>query len=444
MNTQTSQDQADQQLRDLLAEIDPERGRAAQAPTHLLDRVLFPTGAEDSPAGADAAGADRAPGAPQTAGSTGRPSFLARHWQGALLAAATVATLALAAPSILPGVGPGGGNDEAVSSADVAVRSEGGAGGLPPGAGDDVAAEAGESALAQDMADGQGVTGSAAVPGADTEDQTLVRSGSLLVGTEDVAASRNAFVATVLGMGGRITSETVVTEDSAGRIDPYEGEEMLGRYDMGVSYPYPWYPTGPGIWLSVEVPAEDYDEAVEAARSTGEVIRMQQSSYDVGTQISDVDARIEALEASLARLTALMDQAEGISEVIALEQAISQRQSELDSLRARQRDLANQTAMSQISLALMSPEDARQTVDPQPDQSWWESFLDGLREFWQWLGSALLIASPLAVAMAIIWWARRRRTRRPTGSGTGQQAQPGQPGQEPAPPADPADPGSGD
>jgi hypothetical protein len=265
------------------------------------------------------------------------------------------------------------------------------------------------------MADG-GAIGSA--PGADTADQTLVRYGSLLVGTEDVEASRNAFVATVLGMGGRITSETVVTEDSVGGVDPYVADEMAARYDMGVSYPFPWYPTGPGVWLNVQVPAEDYDEAMEAARRTGEVIQMQQSSYDVGAQISDVDARIEALEASLGRLTALMGEAEDISDVIALEQAISQRQSELDSLRAQQRELANQTAMSQISLTLMSPEDARQTVDPQPQQSWWESFLEGLGQFWAWLGQALLIVSPLLIAMAIIWWSRRRRTRR-TSRGTG-------------------------
>jgi hypothetical protein len=138
---------------------------------------------------------------------------------------------------------------------------------------------------------------------------------------------------------------------------------------------------------------------------------MQQSSYDVGAQISDVDARIAALESSLARLTALMEDATGISDVIALEAAMAARQSELDSLRAQQRELANQTAMSQISLTLMSPEDARNSVDPQPDQSWWESFLEGLGEFWSWLGQALLIVSPLLVAGAIIAWVRRRQRR---------------------------------
>src|SRR4029077_3681854 len=128
-------------------------------------------------------------------------------------------------------------------------------------------------------------------------------------------------------------------------------------------------------------------------------------------QVADVDARIDALEASLARLTALMDDADDIGDVIVLEKAISDRQSELDVLKAQQRDLANQTAMSQISLTLMSPEDATQSVDPQPHQSWWDSFLEGLGQLWSWLGKALLIVSPLLIAMGVIWWVRRRTRR---------------------------------
>ncbi|MDH3959291.1 MAG: DUF4349 domain-containing protein, partial [Actinomycetota bacterium] len=145
--------------------------------------------------------------------------------------------------------------------------------------------------------------------------------------------------------------------------------------------------------------------------ASGEVVQMQQSSYDVGAQKADVDARIAALEASLARLTALMDSAKDVGDVIALEQAIASRQAQLDSLIAQQRNLANQTAMSQISLTLMSPEDATGTVEPAPEQTWWESFLEGLGQFWAWLGNALLIVSPLLVAGGIIWWVRRRQRR---------------------------------
>ncbi|HSO04780.1 MAG TPA: DUF4349 domain-containing protein [Candidatus Limnocylindrales bacterium] len=409
MNTQSTEDRADEALRALLIQADPEAGAPQPVPTHLLDRVRAAAASGDAPV---TAGAPADP--PSTPTSlTEHPSFLARHWQGMLMAAAGVATLALAAGSVLPGLTVGSGSD---STASIGVSDSAGGGESMAGASEDKAALDG-SVSAPEMAGDAAVPSEATSPttgvrGADTTEEALVRSGSVLVGTEDPEAARDTFVATVLAMGGRVTSESVVTEDSGGGIDPYVADSLAASRDMGMSYPYPWYPSGPGIWLTVQVPVEDYDEAMEAARDAGEVVQMQQSTYDVGAQVADVDARIAALEASLLRLTALMDEATDITDVITLEQAISQRQSELDALRAQQRDLANQTAMSQISLTLMSPEDAQNSVDPQPQQTWWESFLEGLSQFWSWFGQALLIISPLLIAMGIIAWVRRRRAHR--------------------------------
>jgi Domain of unknown function (DUF4349) len=428
MNTQSTEDRADEALRALLAQADPEAGMPQPTPTHLLDRVRSAATGQ-APAGSSQEQADGTPTA-----ITAHPSFLARHWQAMLMAAAGVATLALAAGSVLPGLTGGGGSD---STASVGVSDSAGGSAALSGAGTDKATGVGGGAAAPEAARDSAVPAEAAtptsgVPGADTTGEALVRSGSVLVGTEDPEAARDAFVATILAMGGRVTSESVVTE-GGGEVQPYGPEVSMSR-DMGMSYPYPWYPSGPGIWLTVQVPVDDYDRAMEAARDTGEVVQMQQSTYDVGAQVADVDARIKALEASLVRLTELMDRATDITDVITLEQAISQRQAELDSLRAQQRDLENQTAMSQISLTLMTPQDARNSIDPQPQQTWWESFLEGLSQFWNWFGQALLIISPLLVAMGVIAWVRRRRTRRaatgtppepqpdraPTASGSGQ------------------------
>jgi hypothetical protein len=411
MNTQSTEDRADEALRALLTQADPEAGAPQPEPAHLLDRVRA------------AAAAGEAPPAGTPEGTLSPPvplaehrSFTQKHWQGMLMAAAGVATLALAAGTVLPGLTAGSGSDSAASIgvSDTAGGSEALAGAVTDkGTGIDGSVGAPEAARdtagsSEAMTPTTGAT--TGVPGADTTDEALVRSGSVLVGTEDPEAARDAFVATILAMGGRVTSESVVT-DGGGGVQPYGPEVSMSR-DMGMSYPYPWYPSGPGIWLTVQVPVDDYDEAMEAARDAGEVVQMQQSTYDVGAQVADVDARIKALEASLVRLTALMDEATDITDVITLEQAISQRQSELDALRAQQRDLENQTAMSQISLTLMSPEDAQNSVDPQPQQTWWESFLEGLSQFWSWFGQALLIISPLLIAMGIIAWVRRRRSRR--------------------------------
>ena len=415
MNTQSTEDRADEALRAMLTQADPEAGAPQPEPAHLLDRVRAAAAAGDTPT---AEGAPEASASVPTSLAEHR-SFTQKHWQGMLMAAAGVATLALAAGSFLPGLAAGSSSDS-VAGASVSDTAGGGAPGAPDTgkaatvdgsvAAPEANRDAAVSSEAMSPTTGAPTTGTTGVPGADTTDEALVRSGSVLVGSEDPEAARDAFVATILAMGGRVTSESVVTEGGSG-AQPY-GPEVAMSSDMGMSYPYPWYPNGPGIWLTVQVPVDDYDKAMEAARDAGEVVQMQQSTYDVGAQVADVDARIKALEASLVRLTALMDQAKDITDVITLEQAISQRQSELDALKAQQRDLANQTAMSQISLTLMSPDDAQNSVDPQPQQTWWESFVDGLSQFWSWFGHALLIISPLLIAMGIIAWVRRRRSRR--------------------------------
>jgi hypothetical protein len=404
MNTTGTDDQVDRELRALLAQADPERNAPPAATDHLLARVIAEAAADHEQRSATHLSEAAAPP---------HQSWLQRHWQGPLLVAAGVAALALAAPSVLPGL-TGGGTDEASSTAMVQ--------GTPESLEAADRLGAGESELSSTAEEARGLSGdSAAAPGLAPDgtgvqsqneaEASLVRSASFLVGTDEIASERDSFVATILRLGGRVTSETVVSDATNGEIGPGSGQFM--ESDIAVSSPgFPWYPNGPGVWLSVEVPVGTYEQAVAAARGAGEVVRSEQSSYDVGTQIADVDARIAALQASVSRLTDLMAQANGVTEVIKLEQAIATRQADLDALGARQRELTNQTDMSRLSLTLMSPEDARGAVsgDPDPEPSWWESLVAALGQFWSWLGRALLIVSPLLIAAAIIWWVRRRQS----------------------------------
>jgi len=432
MTSLNAQDRADAELRALLAQIDP--ASAGQGPSDgLLERVL--EGIATSPRPVDRAD----PHVLDEGMGGGRSRWMRRHWQAVLLGAATVAGLALAVGTALPGLT----GDEATTAQSPGMSRavpgvSGGAAGTEAGEGavagsadlmePGVAVEDGAPAGASERAGSADSSAPESTTGSDAAGKTagsaqgtarepsqggdgLVRSASLLVGTADTGAARDAFVERVLTLGGRVTSETVVTD----------GEPVTPLREDQRSAPVPgdmYLPLGrPGIYLSVQVPAADHDKAVAAARSTGDVVTMQQSSYDVGDQITDVEARIAALRASVARLAALMDEAEGISDVIALEQATAQRQSELDSLVAVQRDLANRTQMSQVSLALMHPDDARAATASQ-GEPWWSRAAAWLSAAWAWLGRALLIVSPLLVAGVVVWRARRRggSAQRPRGA----------------------------
>lgn len=310
----------DETLRDQIAAHDPAAGVTAP---DVLDRI------------------DTHVAAPARQPRWRRPSVLL-----AAAAVTAVGLLGLAAlPQVLPSLLPTGGTSDSapVPSTDMYAA-------------EDVQGTTSEAAPAD--------TGTA-VPGepASVDGPTMVRTASLLVGSENPTAAADEFLRTITGLGGQVTSQTVVTQGSTTGDTPVTETTDTAPDSMS------WYPSGPGIWLTVQVPADKYPQALAAAQATGEVVRLEQSAYDAGAQIADTDARIRALESSLARLRALMGDAQDVGDVIRLEDAIATRQADLDSLRAQQRELASQTSMSEISLTLMDPADAKTVVDPTPANS---------------------------------------------------------------------------
>ena len=204
MTTQSPTDRADAELRALVADIDPEAGLPAEAPDQLLERVLAGT----EPSTTTPVGAAPVP-------SLRHRSFLRRHWQGTIMAAASVLTVALAAGTVLPGLA--GGSDD--SGVPAAAATAGGATAQSAEGGASGELVAGDMALtdvpAADGAARDSAEAAAAPTAQDEEQNTLVRSASMLVGTEDIPAARDRFVALVLSSGGRVTSETVITDETA-------------------------------------------------------------------------------------------------------------------------------------------------------------------------------------------------------------------------------------
>ncbi len=296
---------SDDVLRARLSRLDPARGLTAP---DLLDRLDL----VDPPAPAK------------------------RHWgRPLILAAAAVALVGLFGATVVPNLFPSAGAPDSIG----AIRSE------------DTAVESAPSTESAGSAD------QPVYPGG----PSIIRTASLLVGTDDPTAAADAYVARISALGGQVSSRTDVTEGGT-----YAPSTMMGSDAM---MPMP-YPSGPGVWLSVEVPADRFDEALAAARETGQTVRLEQSAQDVSATVADIDARVRALRSSVAQLRSLMDEATSVSEVIALEDAIATRQSELDGLVAQQRELRNSTSMSQISLALMSPEDAAAAVGEEAPDPW--------------------------------------------------------------------------
>ncbi len=133
-------------------------------------------------------------------------------------------------------------------------------------------------------------------------------------------------------------------------------------------------------------------------------------------QTQDLDARISALSASIDRLLGLLATATDTDALITLETAISDRQAQLESMEAERRYLADQVAMSTVSLNLVTEQ-----VVPKAEPV---TFLDGLGAGWEafvgFFSGLLVVIGVLIpwlilgaiVTVVVVVLVKRRRARR--------------------------------
>jgi hypothetical protein len=150
-------------------------------------------------------------------------------------------------------------------------------------------------------------------------------------------------------------------------------EQAGGRVDDRNEYA-PTDNSAGSATLTLRIPVSALDATLDKLKALGTVQEVSLATSDVTMQTQDLDARITALSASVDRLVALLATATDTTNLIALETAISDRQGELESLKSQQRYLADQVAMSTVTLNLVSP---AQAIVTEPN-----TFLSGLAAGW--------------------------------------------------------------
>jgi hypothetical protein len=169
--------------------------------------------------------------------------------------------------------------------------------------------------------------------------------------------------------------------------------------------------------VQVRVDSARFDAAVDAVAGLGDLTGKQQHALDLTDQVVDVQARLDAQRASVARVEQIMARATTIGEVVGVESELTTRRAELESLEQRAAALSSQVSLATVSVTLTAAS-APPVTPPPPGQA---GFLDGLRGGWHGLvvagrgvllviGAVLPFLAVLAVPAAVLlWWLRRRR-----------------------------------
>lgn len=133
----------------------------------------------------------------------------------------------------------------------------------------------------------------------------------------------------------------VMVENSDGRVD--SRTEDAGS-DRGLAR----------TSVVLRVPVAKLDGLVRELKTLGTVQTAETRSEDVTAQRVDLDARIKALQTSVDRLLAIMRDAKDPEALIAAEDALSQRQADLDSLRAQRDALGDRIDYSTVDVSFVA------------------------------------------------------------------------------------------
>ncbi|HVX43608.1 MAG TPA: DUF4349 domain-containing protein [Mycobacteriales bacterium] len=204
------------------------------------------------------------------------------------------------------------------------------------------------------------------------QQRDIIRTATVKLRTRNVDDAANSIVALAEPAGGRVDGDDRSSEGRARtatlvlRVPPDALNRIIGRVD---------------------------DLGTETGRSV--------HGEDVTAKKADVTARTAALQTSVDRLRNLMSHSASVNSLVSLENQLTQRESELESMQAQQRGLVDEIALATLRVELSSV--PKHAAKPETKAaglgsaftSGWHALLAALRWFVRIIGYSLPITAVL-------------------------------------------------
>ena len=290
-------------------------------------------------------------------------------------AATRIAALLLGAALIAGTAGCGSSGSSTSSNSNAGTAADGRvAAPAQPGGGTD-------NALSQDSA---AKAGPAQVPVDQPVQRSIIYTGTITLRVDDVPAAAARIAALATGAGGFVG-----------------GDQRQLDADHSTAT------------LTLRIPAEKFAGTLDAIGRDGQEKSRSISTDDVTATVIDLDARIKTQQASVDRMRDLLAKAQSITDVATVEAELSKREADLESMQAKQRNLADLTALSTITVTLLG----KDAASPKPPatgfvgglQHGWHAFLAAIDGLLTVLGALLPFLVVLGVPLLV--WLRLRRRR---------------------------------
>jgi hypothetical protein len=264
-------------------------------------------------------------------------------------------TIFLVSSMLATGIVLAGCNGGSAASSAAGVSDSGGKAAAP-----ERAADAPDGAVAKDVP--------AQSPDLSVDQRSIIYRGSITVRVKDVTAAASQVTDIASTAGGYLGSDDR-SRDSADDTATME----------------------------LRVPADKFTSVVGQLAKLGTEEARKISAEDVTEQSIDLDARIAVQQARVDSGRKLLASAKTLSDLVMLEREEATRESDLASLQAKKRHIADLVALSTISITLLNQQ--APAPKPKPER---HGFLGGLAAGWHALLASLSVL--LTVLGAVLPW----------------------------------------
>ena len=166
------------------------------------------------------------------------------------------------------------------------------------------------------------------------EGQKIVYTGEIAIQTLEYDTAKRSINEKIRTAGGFIENEEEYDNDNSWYT--YENSSNQNR----------------SLYVTARIPSENFESFISSLEGSGKIVSKSMSAQNISQVYADTKTYIEALEKEETRLLEMMDKAESIEDMIAVETRLSEVERQLNSHKTKMSSMDKQVQYSTINISL--------------------------------------------------------------------------------------------